>query len=209
MLIWFLLKSISRFGRNTLDALRAMREVQSLGIDIWFEAENLRLQNEGVRLMLEIYSAMAQAESESRSQDIKWGLQRSFENPYSKLSHFVCYGYVQDKDGHLVIDEEEAKTVRLIFRLRAKGYSLRKISSELERRKILSPTKNPKWSAETLAKLLANEKYMGDVLLQKTFVEDFFTGVQVKNIGQRPRYYISNHHEAIVSKDIWNRVQTM
>ena len=108
------------------------------------------------------------------------GLQRSYQNVDSKTSHFVCYGYKQDKNGHLVIDEEESKTVRLIFRLRTKGFSLRKISSELGRRKIPSPSGKTKWSAETLAKLLANEKYMGDVLLQKTFVENFFTGAQKK-----------------------------
>jgi DNA invertase Pin-like site-specific DNA recombinase len=202
-----LVKSISRFARNTLDALKAMRELQSMGIDIWFEAENLRLQEKGVRIVVEIYCALAQAESESRSQDIKWGLQRSYQDVDSKTSHFVCYGYRQDKDGHLVINEEESKTVRLIFRLRAKGFSLRKISSELERRKVLSPTGKSRWSAETLAKLIANEKYRGDVLLQKTFVEDFFTGLQVKNIGQRTRYYIQNHHEAIIKRLILNKAQ--
>lgn len=146
-----LVKSISRFGRNTLDALIAMRELEGLGIDIVFELEKLRLQDEGVRIMIEIMSALAQAESESRSKDIKWGIQRSYENPDCKLSHFTCFGYDHDDHGQLVINKPEAKIVKLIFKLRVEGNSLRKISAELERRRILSPTGNAKWSANTLA----------------------------------------------------------
>ena len=86
---------------------------------------------------------------------------------------------------------------------------IRKISAELERRKIASPTGNAKWSANTLAKIFSNEKYTGEVMLQKTFVEDFFTGVQVKNVGQRTRYLIKNHHEAIVKQEIWNKAQAL
>lgn len=118
-----------------------------------------------------------------------------------------AYGYKHDAHGHLVIDETQAEIVRQIFQLRADGYSLRKISAELEKRNILSPTGKAKWSAATLDKLIANEKYTGDVMLQKTFVADFFSGAQVKNVGQRSRWLISSHHEAIVSKDVWESVQ--
>jgi len=103
----------------------------------------------------------------------------------------------------------DAKIVRLIFGLRAERYSFRKISTELERKNILSPTGNAQWIAATLDKLLSNKKYTGDVMLQKTFVEDFFTGVQIKNTGQRCKLLISNHHEANVEKKTGDSVQTM
>jgi len=108
---------------------------------------------------------------------------------------------------HLIINEVEAKVVLLIFNLRAERYSLRKISAELMQRNVPSPTGNTRWSAATLDKLRSNEKYVGDVMLQKTFVEDFITGVQVKNTGQRSKFLISNHHEAIVNRKTWNLVQ--
>jgi hypothetical protein len=107
-----------------------------------------------------------------------------------------------------MINEAEAEVVRLIFQLRKDGYSLRKISAELEKQNILSPNGKAKWSAATLDKLISNEKYSGDVIMQKTFVEDFFSGAQIKNNGQRSSWLISNHHEAIVDKEVWERAQT-
>lgn len=199
-----LTKSGSRFGRNTIDSLKAVRKLQALGINIWFEAEGLHTLDQNSQFIMEIFTAIAQSESESKSKDIKWGLQRSYRDIDSKTSHFTCYGYTHDEQGHLVVNESEAETVRLIFRLRIDGHSLRKISAELEQRNIHSPTGKSKWSAATLDKLLANEKYVGDVMLQKTFVEDFFSGTQVKNTGQRSKLLISNHHEPIVDREVWD-----
>ena len=202
-----LTKSISRLGRNTLEIIKTMRILQALDIDVWFDIEGMRLLDRRNQETLEILGAVAQAESKSKSIDIRWGIQRSFQNIDSKISHFTCYGYKHDANGHLFINEAEAKVVLLIFNLRAERYSLRKISAELMQRKIPSPTGNTRWSAATLDKLLSNEKYIGDVMLQKTFVEDFLSGVQVKNTGQRSKFLISNHHEAIVDKEIWDVVQ--
>ena len=202
-----LTKSISRFGRNTFDGIKAARKLQTLGIDLWFETEGLRSLDIESRTVMEILFAAAQMESESKSKDIKWGLQRSYRDVDSKTSHFVCYGYKHDWNGYLSICENEAEVVRLIFCLRIKGYSLRKISAELESRQILTPTGKSKWSAATLDKLLANEKYSGDVVLQKTFVTNLFSGKQVKNIGQRGQVLIENHHEAIVDRETWKAAQ--
>lgn len=199
-------KSISRFGRNTVDALRALEELRLLDVDVWFEAENIHLLKEDRRLVLEVLMAVAQGESESKSENIRWGLWHAFKSPDSKTSHFTCYGYRHDDAGHLIINEAEAETVRLIFRLRADGVSLRKIADELERLDIPSPTGKPRWSAETLKKVLQNEKYIGQVRLQKTYVEDFFSGKQVKNRGQWTQWLIENHHEPIVDMEIWERV---
>ena len=199
-------KSVSRFGRNTLDTLQSLQELRLLNVDVWFEIENVRLLSQSRRLPLEILAAFAQAESESRSENIRWGLLRAFENPDSKTSHFVCYGYEHDGDGRLVVKENEAEAVRQIFQCRADGMSLRKISAELETRSIPSPTGNPKWSAETLNKLLRNEKYIGQVRLQKTFVADFFSGRQVRNRGEREQWLVTGHHEPIVDESVWTRV---
>ena len=96
-------KSVSRFGRNTLDTLQSLQELRLLNIDVWFEIENIHLLGEARRLPLEILAAFAQGESESRSENIRWGLLRAFQNPDSKTSHFGCYGYEHDGDGRLVI----------------------------------------------------------------------------------------------------------
>ena len=199
-------KTVSRFGRNTLDTLQLLQELRLLNIDLWFEIENIHLLSESRRFPLELLAAFAQAESESRSENIRWGLLRAFENPDSKTSHFVCYGYEHDGDGRLVIKADEAEVVRQIFRWRADGMSLRKISAELESRDVPSPTGKPKWSAETLNKLLRNEKYVGAVLLQKTFVEDFFSGKQVRNRGEREQWLVEWHHEPIVDTVTWARL---
>ena len=196
-------KSVSRFGRNTLDTLQTLQELRLLNIDVWFEIENIHLLSESRRFPLEMFAAFAQAESESRSENIRWGLLRAFQNPDSKTSHFLCYGYEHDCNGHLVINEGEAEIVRKIFRWRADGMSLRKISGTLESRSVPSPTGKPKWSAETLSKLLRNEKYIGQVRLQKTFVEDFFSGKQVRNRGEREQWLVTEHHEPIVEMETW------
>lgn len=116
-------KAISRFARNTLDALKALRMLKAKGIDVLFENEGVRLSDPQAEFMLTCYFAFAQGESESKSEDVKWGLRRSFKNPDSKKSHTLCYGYTHDTDGYLTIDWRNAGTVRLIFMLCYLGYS--------------------------------------------------------------------------------------
>ena len=202
-----LTKSLSKFGRNSLDTLKILAELRRLEIDVWFETENIHLLQEVSRLPIEILVAMAQGESESKSENIRWGLRHAFQNPDSKTSHFICYGYEHDECGQLSIKKDEAEVVRLIFELRAMGMSLRKIADRLEERGVLSPRGKKQWSSETLNKLLRNEKYIGQVVLQKTFVADLFSGRQVRNKGERAQWLIENHHEAIVEEDMFGRVQ--
>lgn len=192
-----LTKSTSRFGRNTLDMLRALQELHNLGIDVYFELENLWLHENQIQLILAIHSAFAQAESESKSHDIKWGIRQGFKAGTSGYASFACYGY-KSMDGKLVVDEDEAPIVRKLFEMRTAGSSLGAISKWLYEMNIPSPTGKEHWSCETINKLLKNEKYTGDVLLQKTFVKDLFSGKQVKNIGQMEQTLIKGHHPAIV-----------
>ena len=115
----------------------------------------------------------------------------------------MCFGYKRGDDGRLVIDEPDAEIVRKMFEMRAVGSSLGAISKWLYESKVPSPTGKPHWSRETISKLLRNEKYVGDVLLQKTFIADLFSGKQVRNHGELERFLIQEHHPAIVSRELF------
>ena len=201
-----LTKSISRFGRNTLDILKALRELRTLGIEVYFEKEDLWLSGQEVEALLSVYCAFAQSESESMSRDIRWGIRQGFRSGTSGYAEFVCFGYKRGDDGRLAIDEPDAKIVRKMFKMRAEGHSLSAISEWLHEHGIPSPAGKPRWSRETISKLLRNEKYAGDVLLQKTFVKDLFSRKQIKNQGELAKVLIENHHPAIVSRELFQTV---
>ena len=201
-----LTKSTSRFGRNTLDMLRSLQELQSLSVDVYFEKENLWLHERKMQIILTMYCAFAQAESEDMSRDIKWGIRQGFRSGTSGYAEFVCFGYKRGDDGRLAIDEPDAKIVRKIFQMKADGESLGTISAWLYENKILSPTGRERWSRESISKLLKNEKYVGDVMLQKTFVKDLLSGKQVKNKGELERYIIQEHHPAIISRELFEKI---
>ena len=201
-----LTKSVSRFGRNTLNTLITTRELKALGVDVWFEKERIHLLSQDSEMMLTAYAMFAQAESESMSRNIRAGIRYGFKNGNSGYAHFVCYGYELDSNGKLVINETQAAIVREIFARRAAGQSLAKISDWLYENSIQSPTGKERWSRETLNKILHNEKYTGDVLLQKTYVSDLLEGAQIKNSGERSRYLYQNNHPAIISKELFCRV---
>lgn len=200
-----LTKSISRFGRNTLDILRVLQELRELNVDVFFEKEDLWLHERDLQIVLTAYCAFAQAESEDMSRNIRWGIKRSFQSGTSGYADFVCFGYKRGDEGRLAIDEPDAKIVRRIFEMRADGSSLGTISDWLYENKIPSPAGKERWSRETISKLLKNEKYVGDVMLQKTFVKDLFSGKQVRNTGELDKYLIQGHHPAIVSRDLFEK----
>ena len=193
-----LTKSAHRFARNTVDTLKTIRMLRRRNIDIYFEQEDIHSLYESSEFMLTLICARAQEESFSKSEDIKWGLRKSFENPDSKYYQRICYGYIHDQDGKLIVQEEQAKVVRLIYEMAALGICLAKISAYLEDMGILSPRGKKVWSKETLRKILSNEKYKGYVKLQKTFVKNYLEHQQIKNIGQLDIYQINNNHEAII-----------
>ena len=201
-----LTKSISRFGRNTVDMLQASLDLCGCGVDIFFEKENIWLHDRQMQILLTAYLSYAQTESESMSQNIKWGISKGFQSGKSGYADFTCFGYKRSNDGHMEINEPEADVVRKIFELRASGRSLNEISNWLHDEHIPSPTNKERWSRETINKILKNEKYIGDVILQKTFVSDVFTGKQNRNMGQMDRYVIHEHHTAIVSKEVFETV---
>jgi len=201
-----LVKSISRYARNVYDGLVNLRYLKSLGVDVWIEMNGMKLSTSSdsdFAIMLTV----AQSESESKSGNIKFGIEYGFKTGKSKIYDRICYGYSQDENGNLIINEFEAAIVKLIFEMYLNGYSLSGISKQLEGAKIKSPTGKDKWSSETISKLLSNEKLTGDVIGQKTYVKNFLGGKQVKNNGQKAKYLVENHHEPIITKSMFNRVQ--
>ena len=151
-------KSISRFGRNTVDMLQASLELCGCGVDVFFEKENIWLHDRQMQILLAAYMSYAQAESESMSQNIKWGISKGFQSGKSGYADFTCFGYRRSNDGHLEINEPEADIVRKIFKLRVSDRSLNEISQWLFNEHIPSPTGKERWSRETISKLLKNEK---------------------------------------------------
>jgi DNA invertase Pin-like site-specific DNA recombinase len=200
-------KSISRFARNTLDFLKVIRDLKFLGVDVYFQNEYMWLQGQRSERDMTLHAALAQEESIAKSRGIRWGLTHGFESGTSKLANRVCYGYTNDKEGNLVIDEEKAKNVRLIFDLYLHGYSLSKIVKELKERGVLSPTGKESWTSMAIDKILTNEKYVGNVILQKTYIPDVLKQKQKKNEGEVTRYLYENNHVGIIDQAIFEAVQ--
>lgn len=193
-----LVKSISRMGRNTVQFLQACTELNQLGVDVYFEVEKLYIHDPKAVRLLTIYASLYQNESQSKSDLVCWGIRTRFANGTSAFANRPCYGYRQDADGTLVPVPEEAEVVRLIYRWHQQGMSLRKIASTLKEIGVPSPRSNPVWGIETIRKILNNEKYHGNVLLQKTYISHYFTGKQAINNGELPRYLLEAHHDPII-----------
>ena len=200
-------KSISRFARNTLDCLKYVRKLKELNIDIFFEKENIHTLEASGELLLTIMASLAQQESQTLSQNVKLGLQFRYQDGKVQVNHNHFLGYTKDADGNLIIDEEEAKVVRRIFREYLEGSSFRDIAEGLERDGIKTGAKKNKWHLSTIQGILRNEKYIGDALLQKTITTDFIEKTRIKNDGLLPQYYVKDSHPAIIPKDIFTQVQ--
>lgn len=200
-------KSVSRFARNVLDFLPVIRKLKNIGVDVYFENEKILLSKERSEFRMTVHATIAQEESLSKSRSIRWGLNHSFASGESKMANRVCYGYTHDSKGNLIVDEEKAKHVKLIFDLYLQGYSLSRIAKELKNKNILSPMGKGPWTSVAIDKMLSNIKYIGNVLLQKIYVEDLFHPKQAKNNGEITRYLYENNHVGIIDKEMFDAVQ--
>lgn len=200
-------KSISRFARNTLDCLRYIRELKDKNIPVYFEKENINTMDSKGEVLLTIMASLAQQESQSLSQNVKLGFQFRYQNGEMTVNHNRFMGYTKDEDGNLVVDEAEAVVIRRIYREYLEGKSLIQIGRGLESDGILTGAGKERWRPETIKKMLSNEKYIGDALLQKTYTVDFLTKKRVKNEGIVPQYYVENSHQGIIPKDLFMQVQ--
>ena len=200
-------KSISRFARNTLDCLKYIRKLKDKNIPVFFEKESINTMDAKGEVLITIMASLAQQESQSLSQNVKLGLQYRYQQGKVQINHNHFLGYTKDENGNLIIDPEQAEVVKRIYREYLEGYSTKKIAQHLEKDGILTGAGKTKWYESSVNKILRNEKYMGDALLQKTYTTDFLTKTRVKNSGIVPQYYVENDHEAIIPKDIFMQVQ--
>ena len=203
-----LAKSVSRFARNTVESLQYVRELRSLGIAVIFEKEALNTLEQKDEMLITIFSWFAQAESESISKNVAWGVRRSFEQGKFSMHYATTLGYEKGENGNPKIVPEEAETVRLIYDLFLDGMTYRKIAENLSERGLKNAKGSTDWTHSNVASILQNEKYTGDALLQKTFVTDCITKKVKKNNGELPMYLVKDHHEAIIDRTTFNRVQT-
>ena len=202
-----LTKSIQRFARNTLDCINYTRILRQLGIGVLFEKENINSLPPDSEFMITMYGAMAQSESESISGNIRRGKQMHAKVGTLKIPCHWLYGYKKDADDKFCIIPEQAEVVRELYRRYLAGASLRNLKNWLEANQIKTVLGTEEWSIASIRGILTNEKYCGDVLLQKTFCADVISKKVVKNVGQLAQYYMPDHHEAIVSREQYNAVK--
>ncbi len=202
-----LTKSISRFARNTVDSLTVTRKLKAAGVEVYFEKENISSMDVQAELLFTIMSSIAQEESRSISENVRWGHRRSMEAGKVSLpwSHFL--GYKKGANGLPEIIEEEAVIIREMYRRFLNGETLKGIADSLTNQGIKTPTGKDIWSVETVRHILTNEKYKGDAKLQKTYTVDFLTKEVRVNNGERKQWYIHDSHDAIVSPETFELVQ--
>ena len=201
-----LCKSISRFARNTVDLLNTVRRLRELGVEVRFEKENINSISGDGELMLSILASFAQEESRSISENVKWGIHKRFRNGEigAANKHFLGYRYDDVKKQYVIIPEE-AEVVRWMFQMYIDGLSLQAICDELNASGCRT-VKGCLFQESSLAQLLKNEIYAGDLRRQKSYMDDPITKNKVKNHGELPQYYMRDCHEAILDRDTWERV---
>lgn len=201
-------KSVSRFARNTVDSLSTIRELKEHGTECYFEKENIWTFDSKGELLITIMSSLAQEESRSISENVTWGHRKRFADGKVSFAYSRFLGLDKDKEtGKIVVNPEQAEVVRLIFRLFLEGMTPHSIAAELTKRGIKTPGGKDVWNQQTVRRMLSNEKYKGDALLQKEFTVDFLQKKVKKNEGEVPQYYVEGNHEAIIDPKVFDMVQ--
>ena len=200
-------KSVSRFARNTVDSLTTIRHLKDKGVECFFEKENIWTFDGKGELLITIMSSLAQEESRSISENCTWGQRKRMADGRVSVPFDHFLGYERGENGELVINEEQAKTVRLIYDLFLQGLTPHTIANRLTAMGILTPRRKAKWNQGTVRSILTNEKYKGDALMQKCYTADFLTKKQVPNNGVLPQYYVEGDHEAIIPPETFELVQ--
>lgn len=189
------------------DILAVIHKLQLLNVDVFFQVENIRTSETSKTFLLSILEAVAQAESKARSQNIKWGIRRGFESGTSKFYNRKCYGYYHDLEGNIIINEQESIVVKKIFNLYLSGYSVLAIIRELKKQGIKSPTGKERWPKRTIDTILSNEKYIGNVIVGKTYTTDFLKNERHINKGEQYKYEAPYTCLPLVSKEQFKQVQ--
>ena len=218
-------KSVSRFARNTVDTLTAIRRLKEHGVEVYFEEQNIYTLDGKGELLLTIMSSIAQEESRNISENVTWGIRKRFADGKVSMPYKRFMGYRRGEDGGPEIVEAEAKIVRSIFRRFLEGATSTMIAKELNEANVPCPAcksrlgedeieaekadrKKARWSASTVESILTNEKYKGDAILQKTYCTDYIRKTFVANDGSEiPKYFAQNSHPAIVSSEVFELTQ--
>lgn len=202
-----LTKSIARFARNTLDSIQTVRMLQSMGVAVIFEKENINTGIMESEMILSVLSAFAQEESASISKNVSRGKRMGYKQGRFSFPYGTMLGYERGPDNQPQIVPEQAKIIQMIFNHYLRGDSLVKIANELDGQNVPTPRQRARWSSQTVLRILQNEKYAGNVLLQKTYTADFLTGKVKKNNGELPQYYIENNHPPIIPQETFTLAQ--
>lgn len=200
-----IVKSLSRFARNTVTLPETVRELKSLGVDVFFQEQNIHSINRDGELLLSILASFAQEESRSVSENCKWRIRHDFQQ--GKPSFFRIYGY-RMKNGRLEVVPEEAEMVRMIFHDYLSGMGRDLIVKKLVENKIPSLC-GGQWWPHNISVILRNECYVGDLRLQKTFIEDHLQKRKRKNRGELPQYLVTDAHEAIIDRETFEAAQRL
>ena len=200
-------KSISRFARNTVDCLKYVRLLKELGVDVYFEEQGIHSTDPGAEFYITIYGSIAQSESENISHNVAWGKAQSAKEGNVFFAYKSFLGYRKGADGKPEIDPEQAAIVRSIYEQFLAGKSMQDIANELTGQGVPTPSGKSKWQATVIRSILSNEKYKGDALRGKTYIEDCISKKVRVNTGERPQYYIENNHPAIIDSATFGRVQ--
>lgn len=206
-----LVKSISRLGRNTLDILTIVRELREIGVEIKFEKENLSSLDTRTDMVLTFHSSIAQEEAKNISDNVKWGIRKRMRDGNWKVPTEKFLGYTKDENGNMIIDETQADIVRAIFNLYLANKSIKEIIAYLEGNHYLTGSGKEKWSRQNIMQILQNEKYKGDLILQKTVVIDYLSHESRSNKDGKyaDMWLVKNHHPAIIFREAFDLVQTI
>lgn len=200
-------KSTSRFARNTLDTLEYVRMLKSIGVAVIFEKEHINTAEMNSELILQLYAMFAQAESESISNNEKDGRRKGYQIGKVPMMFGNLLGYRKGEDGKAVIHKEEASIIIYIFSAFLNGSTIGSIAKSLEKKGIKTLRGNTKWSPSVILGILKNEKYKGDVIMQKSYIQDIFSKKNIKNTGELPKYIVKYHHIPIIEPKIFDKVQ--
>ena len=200
-------KSVSRFARNTVDSLTTVRKLKEKGVEVYFQKENIYTLDSKGELLITIMSSLAQEESRSISENVTWGQRKRFADGKVSMPYKHFLGYRKGENSEPEIVPEEAEVVRRIYRLFLEGQTPYGIKRVLEEEHVPTPAGKETWQTATILSILANEKYKGDALLQKTFCTDFLTKKMKVNEGEVPQYYVENSHPAIVEPEVFDMAQ--
>lgn len=203
-----LIKSLSRFGRDTAETIKQVRRLKCMNIVVYIETGSINTLTTSDSIVDQL-AALDQAESQSRSENIKFGIRHRRRSGKALLNHTRFLGYTKGPDGVLQIAPEEAEIVRKIFDLYVQGNGVRKIKKYPESHGIQTVTGKAEWITSIIDRMLSNEKYIGQVPMQKSFTPDFLTGKKEKNRGQLAMYLVENAHEPIIDQETFDRGQEM